>query len=869
MKNLILTFSTFALFTVSSYGQCDLTITGTNATCDYMCNGSAVANATGTPPFTYYWNNGVVSQTNDNLCTGTYSCMITDALGCSSNSIQVTITAPPAITFLPDTVNDETCFGACNGNATIYPTGGTPPYTYDWGNGQTTQNATNLCVNSYNVYVADSNGCSYYHGVNIFGPQQIVNSPSLYPPTCSYPYGNISLSTTGGVVGAGYYYAWNNGNNSSFADSLNSGIYYVTTTDAVGCSITDSYILNTSDGPNPTITWTDITCFGANNGKVDTVINNTPVASVQWSTGSNVLYPFPQNLLPGNYSLTVTTPIGCNGFAQFNIIEPSQLIDNPAVFNENCFGDSIGNIYLNPSGGTPGQTFPYTFAWGTITNNTSMAYNLHAGIYPVTITDANGCTLFENISVTEPPQLSGNVTPVDISCYGFNDGMAIMNITGGTAPYYFSLDSLPNNWFSYDTLFSLIAGTYNLYIKDEHYCFLPHAIFSIVEPAPLNVTYTQTDPTCTDNDGIIHLTTTGGVSPYSFTWSSGAVDSLLVNLPQGSYDVTVTDSHGCVNQQYLFLNPSSFPAKLWGDISYSGGNVLPNDAEVFLFGVSSGMTQIDTISSMINSTSNWEFINLMPGTYYLKTNILNPGLYPNVLNTYYDSTFVWSLANAIPLACNDTVYLNFKMFEATNSNLGNGSLSGTISMYTAGKAVGEPVPGAEILVEQEPNDVPINFVKSDTTGKYAVTNLGIGIGYHLLVDIPGLPLMSTYQNITITATDTVHDNLNFIVDTITGTGIYADSLNSVSIINSNYKINVSPNPFTSSINVSINLDKPEIVGIDLFDALGRKIQSVKNNEMLPGENNIKIPVTRINGSCYLMIKTSDTIFVKKLISNQK
>jgi len=867
MKKNLFAFLLIALFAISSYGQCGLTITSTDATCSNNCDGTATANATGTPPFNFYWDNGAISQTNDNLCAGTtYSCMIVDASGCSSSSIQVTISSPPAIMFLPDTIHDETCFGTCNGDATIYPTGGTPPYTYDWGNGQTTQQATNLCVNSYNVYVADSNGCLYYHGINISGPQQIINTHTLSQPTCSNPTGYIFLSTTGGIVGSGYNYIWSNSATTNAITNLISDIYSVTTSDAVGCSVVDSYVLNTSDGPNPTVSWTDITCFGANNGKVDTVINTTPVTSASWSTGSNVLLPYPQNLLPGNYALTITYS-GCNGYAQFNIIEPPLLIDNPTVFNENCFGDSTGNIYLNPSGGTPGTTFPYTYYWGTIPNNTSMAYNLPAGTYPLTITDGNGCTLAENIDITEPPQLFAVVTPVDISCNGFADGMVIMNMTGGTAPYYFSLDSLPNNWSSYDTLFSLTAGLYNLYIKDANYCFIPHSTFSIVEPSLLNVTYTQTDPTCADNDGIIHLTTTGGVSPYIFNWSNSAFDSVLVNLSQGNYDVTVSDSHGCVNEQYFYLFPSSVPAKLWGEVSYSGGSVSPNDAEVFLFGVSSGMTQIDTISSMINSASIWEFINLMPGNYYLKTNILNPALYPNVLNTYYDSTFTWSLADSIPLVCNDTVYLNLKMFETTNSNSGNGSLSGTISMYVTGKAPGEPVPGAEILVEQEPNDVPISSVATDTIGKYTVTGLALGEIYMLLVDIPGLPLMSTYQHLAFTVTDTVHNNLNFLVDTITGTGIYASNLNYVNILNSGVNVNVYPNPFTSNINVTIKLDKPEMVSIDLFDALGRKTQSIENKEMPSGKNDIVLtPDSKISGICYLMVKAGNSVYVKKLIS---
>lgn len=875
MKNLLLTILFFAIFAINSFGQCNISLTTTNATCDYNCDGSAIATVTGTPPISIYWSAGSATSSTDsifNVCPGNnYSCSIYDALGCSS-TMSFSIFAPPPVTFLPDSIHDVNCFGTCNGDATVYPIGGTPPYTFNWGNGQTTQQAINLCANNYYVSVTDSIGCNYYQNISISEPSQIIDTTqTFYQPICSNNNGIISLVAFGGITGAGYNFVWSNGGNTSTISGLSSGIYNVTISDATGCSIIDTYILNTADGPTPNVSFTDITCFGANNGKVDTLVVNTPVNFVGWSTGltaTNTLPPYPQNLIAGNYTVTVSTPIGCNGYAMFEIKEPTQLIDNPSVMDNNfCFGDSMSQVYLMVNGGIP----PYNFLWGPPLsgNQGSMAYNLHAGTYYVTITDVNGCTLSENFIVPEPPHLVANVIPVDISCFGNIDGMAIINMTGGTSPYYFSLDSLPNNWFSYDTLFSLTAGTYNLYIKDGNYCYLPHVTFSIIEPSVLNVSYAQTDPTCTDNDGSIHLTTTGGVQPYAFNWSSGAIDSVLVSLSQGNYNVTVTDAHGCVNEQYLYLSPSSFPAKLWGEISYSGGFVNPNDAEVFLFGQTTGMQQIDTISSIINTASTWEF-HLIPGTYYLKTNILNPASYPNVLNTYYDSTFTWSLANAIPLNCDDTMYINFKMFESAFSNSGSGSLSGTISMYTAGKAVGEPVPGAEILVEQEPNDVPIKSVVTDTTGKYTVTGLGIGIGYHLLVDIPGLPLMSTYQNIAFTVTDTVHNNLNFLVDTITGTGIYADSVNYVPFVNNGINLIVYPNPFTSNINVSISLDNAEYVGFDLFDAIGRKIQSIENKEMLAGKHEIKItPNTKINSSCYLMVRIGDNVVVKKLISNQK
>jgi hypothetical protein len=871
MKKILPLFLAFAIFTLSSYGQCNLTLSGTDATCDYSYNGSATATATGTPPFNYYWSNGVSTENNDNIGVGTYSCMITDAVGCSSSTQYVTISSPAAVTFLPDTIHDENCYGSCNGDATIYPEGGTPPYSYNWDNGQITQQANSLCATSHYVTITDFAGCIYYHNVAVSGPTQIQNTANIYATNCTSPQGIIMLTTQGGNATAAYNYSWSNSASSYSIGGLASGIYSVTVSDVSGCSIVNSYIVNPSDGVIiDTLMPRNVTCNGMQNGGIASNFsfhNGQPPFTFQWTGQAPRTIPALDPVGPGDYYVTITAN-GCNTYGLITITEPLPINSHASVMNNSCFGDSSGHIYLMPTGGNAQN---YTYTWGTLPMNPGpMAYMLHAGTYPVTITDPMGCTLSENLAVTEPPQLIANVIPVNISCSGFTDGKVIINMTGGTSPYYFSLDSA--SWDINDTIW-LSAGQYTLYIKDQNYCHIPSIPFTIVDPPVFSVSETITNPTCTDNDGIIQINSTGGVPPYTFSCNNSQSGAIINNLSQGVYAVSVSDAYGCTNVQSYNLSLSSFPAKLTGSISYSGGTIQPNEAEVILFrSANIGAAQMDTVRTVINVSSIWEFNNLLPGIYFVKANIINPSFYPNLLNSYYNSTFQWQNAVPIILSCDDNTNITLNMVTISPVTTGDGSITGTIHMLAGAKstnAAGEPVPGAEILIEQEPNDVPIQCALTDTAGQYILFGLNAGSGYKLIVQIPGFPLLSTYQNITVSSNSTV-SNLNFLVDASTGGGIYKDSIGNINVSHlslNKIKLEVYPNPFVTNFNLKLNLDKSEDISIELFDELGQTILKTNNTPLSEGEHVFNIlPKNTDSGNFYLMIKSGKTVLVKKLTS---
>lgn len=876
MKRFLLFLSISMFYTFTVKGQCTVAIEQSGPNCYMMCAGWANAIPdNGVPPYSYHWSNQVNMQSLTELCSGTYSVTVTDSLGCIAiNSI--TILDAPMLYLTVDSVHNASCFGLADGEAWIHAVGGIPPYTYDWNNGNDSTYISGLMAVEYYPIVTDSIGCTYGGFVNITSPPQIVFNEMLTPPYCFNNTGFIQPYVSGGTPFSlfPYQYQWSTFTNPNFATteniySLGPDLYTLSVTDSLGCTNVEVFKLNTSDGPNPTVSWLNVSCNGLNNGMVTNVTHTVPTNAYYWSTGATTLLPYPQNLAPGNYWYKETTPAGCNGFDYFTVTEPNPITNIPFQLDLNCFGDSTGYISLDIQGGSPSQTYPYyDFLWST-GDTTNFVDQVPSGTYSVTVTDIQGCTYTNSYNIISPSIfLIDSIHLTNITCNGFNDGSVGIFASGGVPPYYFSIDSI--YWNHYDTITSLLPNvTYHIVAKDSNYCYTYSSYFSFIEPPLIDITYNQIDPTCIGNNGSIDITPTGGVIPFSITWDTPGMTSFTeTGLSQGLYDATVTDANGCVNQLFFVMNQTSSPAVLSGSISYSGGALPPNEAKIFLFTPSTtGAVEMDTIAATTNSTSIWQFSGLLPGNYYVKANLLNPLSFPNVLNSYYDNTFEWLNATPIVLSCDDTTNITLNMASITPQTTGNGTISGTVIMIGGTKAAGEPVPGAEILIEQEPNDVPVQCVFTDSTGLYVFHNLVPDTGYHIIVQIPGFPQINTYQNITVIANDTL-PNLNFLVDTIVG--IYKDTASFVSQISINgVGLEVYPNPFVTNINVKLSLTKSANVSYELYDELGHTIIKSKPVFMLEGKNEFNIVPNNNTGICYLMIKAGETILVKKLISNKK
>lgn len=395
--------------------------TVSNVACFGGNNGSAsVTNPSGgTPPFTFSWNTNPIQTTQiaTNLKAGMYTVTVTDSKGCTSSS-NVTITQPSAISNVTaNTLNNVGCFGGNNGSASVTnPTGGTPPYTYQWNTNpiQVTRIAYDLSAGTYMVTVTDSKGCSATSSVTITQPQQLsnVNASTLQHVKCSgASTGSVSVSNPMGGTPP-YTYKWNSvpEQTTQTASNLPAGTYSITVTDYNGCMASSYATINepTKITNVQTSIVKSLKCFGDTDGsaKVSDPMGGTPPYTYRWNTVPEQKTQTVVNLKAGEYSVVVTDANGCTAQSYITITQPNAplVIGNPKIDKQvSCFGESDGSITIpNPTGGTA----PYTVSWNTSPiKKTYSISNLKAGTYTAMITDANGCVASVSATVTEPPKV--------------------------------------------------------------------------------------------------------------------------------------------------------------------------------------------------------------------------------------------------------------------------------------------------------------------------------------------------------------------------------------------------------------------------------------------------------------------------------
>jgi len=187
-----------SLASVNEPGPVTITENVTDANCG-SCDGEITVTPTGgVAPYTYLWNTGATTATISNLCAGVYNVEVTDANGCQENFF-IPVDHVDGPTEANVVVVDASCFGACDGEATVTGIGGTPPYTYQWvPGGFSTSNVNGLCAGTYNVQIQDSLNCIYTETVTIGSPDEIVIGQTVVNSVCGQCNGEVELTPISG-----------------------------------------------------------------------------------------------------------------------------------------------------------------------------------------------------------------------------------------------------------------------------------------------------------------------------------------------------------------------------------------------------------------------------------------------------------------------------------------------------------------------------------------------------------------------------------------------------------------------------------------------------------------------------------------------
>ncbi|MDX1446063.1 MAG: hypothetical protein R3333_07745, partial [Lishizhenia sp.] len=507
------------------------------------CNGSADGQLTATPsggtaPYTYLWDNGATTASISGLVAGTYQVVVTDDLGATANAT-VTLSNPTILFPLVSAATNVSCFGGADGSATVSGYGGTAPYSYAWSNGASAGTASGLSAGIYSVTITDANGCSTSTAVLITEPAQLVADFSIdNNVTCNgNADGQATITPTGGT--APYTYLWGDGSTTATLSNLDVGTYSFTVTDDNSCTATNTVTITEPAVLDATIsTSTDASCNGASDGSATVVATGgTAPYTYLWDNGATTATA--SSLAAGTYNVTITDANACTAATSVTITEPTVLgVTTVVDSNVSCFGGSDGGATATPTGGTT----PYTYLWDNGANTASIS-GVTAGTYTVNITDANGCTIQETATVTEPTALTSSITATtNVSCNGASDGAATVTAAGGTAPYTYLWD----NGETTASISSIVVGTYNVVVTDANGC-TSTASTTITGPAVLvGTTVVDANVSCNGaSDGGATVSVTGGTAPYTYLWDTGATTASITGLIAGTYNVIITDANSC------------------------------------------------------------------------------------------------------------------------------------------------------------------------------------------------------------------------------------------------------------------------------------------------------------------------------------
>jgi hypothetical protein len=616
-------------------------------------DGSITVSATGgTAPYQYSIDNQTTWQsgsTFNTLDAGVYIIYVQDANGCMSILTVVVNETAGCNFFLTTTSTSTTCSNSCDGTVTYIfnDAGNNPPYTIELIQGTNTiQTQTisvsnggtgtfpNLCEGVYTVMITDDNGCTDSETIYVDAPDYlVVSNVDVTDASAGNSDGEAEVTVTGGT--APYQFSLDNGTtwqSSNILSNLAAGFYIMHVEDANGCQTIFCFIVN--EDPGCTIATTlflnqPISCFGSCDGVLGyaysegtpnppytvTISNNGTAISTTTHT-TNAFNGVATNLCAGNYSISVTNGDGCLSYvSNYTLAQPDQITISANVTDAST-GNNNGIAEILVSGGT-GQ-YAYSLN-GTVFQSSNIFDTLSAGLYVVTVHDANGCANNYTFMVGENSNCNIVLTATttqSVTCSGacngvvtfaFNDvntnppyTVTLTNTAGGTNTQVFTTGNGGSGNFP-----NVCAGIYVVSVQDANGCASYYTI-QVTQPDYLMVTASQVDATSGNSDGSITLNVSGGTAPYQFSTDGGTTwqaSNTLSNLAEGFYIIHVKDANGCMQIICVILGDSNVIGLVELNETIS---VYPNPTQGLVFIESNDIETvlIYNMNGQVISTSN-------------------------------------------------------------------------------------------------------------------------------------------------------------------------------------------------------------------------------------------------------------------------
>ncbi|MBL7807595.1 MAG: proprotein convertase P-domain-containing protein [Saprospiraceae bacterium] len=481
------------------------------------------------------------------LSEGTHTVIVLDDLGCR-DTLTFSIGGPPPVQVSASGIN-VLCNGDNTGEVSATASGGTGNIAFIWQNclggpNLGGPNQQNLFAGCFNVTATDENGCTATTSVTLSEPLPFTFMTSQDSVSCNGLSDGAATITVGGGSGP-YNYLWDNAQTSAAATMLDAGFHFVTVTDNNNCAATTFvqvfepdvfFISNTQTAA--------AACFDANNGAASILaLGGTTPYSYQWNDPAMQQTMQASNLASGVYTVTVTDWHGCTDFETLTITAPPAIsVTYSGITGEICAGDCMGQATVSASGGT--GNFQFLWSDPGISPGSITAVNLCPGPYTVTATDQNGCTQQAIVQIAGAVPIVVNISETDPSCSGSSDGQISVSINGGAPGYLY----IWSNGATTQNIQNIPCGPYILTLTDAIGCVQQYQS-SLDCPQTIVVqNITPKSVTCFGGaDGEVAIQVSGGTLPLNYQWDDpqGQITPVAVNLPIGTYTVTVTDANGC------------------------------------------------------------------------------------------------------------------------------------------------------------------------------------------------------------------------------------------------------------------------------------------------------------------------------------
>ncbi len=518
-----------------------------------------------------------------------------------------------------------------------------------------------------------------------------------------------------------------------------------------------------------------------------------------------------------------------------------------------------------------------------INENASHSYT-QAGMYVITYTIASpsctGLIYQDSVYVIAAPGLQSGAS--DATCFGVCDGTANVNITGSHTNYHVMWDD--PDMQTTTTAFNLCAGSYVATASDDYGCstFLNEIIVN--EPEEMTVDVVSPVFICMgDNPYQIQTTVTGGTSPYYFTWNPGisaGLDDASSDSPTltpnnnsfTTFTVSVTDENGCPPVE-AYVEVKKREATILGAIIDEGsGSAMA--AIITLYKVDTDNQRWITLDVDTTFDGNYMFDSIPVGIdviIYARP-LMTPSQNLPMYHGFPNDTADWQGAIQIPLTCGLVLPGKNIVLPHVNDLIGDCTFQGFVYLVSTGKTQTEdPIPLIDVVVKKTPPGNAIAFTQTETNaggfeGRFTFNNIEPILPdtvYTFTVNIPGLNMLTNYE-ISVDIDDLLFDELNFYVDTTSGTGgIWTENPLGVNPIKrERTEMLAYPNPFSDNCELRFPNTENGTFSFTLFDVTGKLIISEEEQE----GNTYLMKTQNLDQGVYIAeVRTADEVFRTRVL----